>query len=70
MQNDYGVYKGNIDAGTAQWVKSEMPLTFGTAAEAIHTYSFAEAITVSDYLTQTEGEVFSFGRPDDRHGTK
>jgi len=67
MANDYGVYKENAD-GSVEWVTSEMPLILGSASDAIDTYSYTEAITVSTYLTNTEGTVFSFGRPDDRHG--
>ena len=67
MQNDYGVYK-TLSDGTLSWEVTEMPLTFGDAQNAINSYSMADAITVSAYLTQSQGEVFSFGRPGDRHG--
>jgi len=67
MANDYGVYK-ELEDGTKSWVVTEMPLTLGSEQDAIDTYSMAEAITVSTYLTNTEGAAFTFGRPDDRHG--
>lgn len=69
MKNDYGVYTGDIEAGTDQWVKEEMPLELGTYTDAIDHYSMAEAITIADYLTQTQGVDFRFGRPNDRHGS-
>jgi len=67
--NDYGVYKGDIEAGTDEWLVVEMPVELGTASEAIDHYSMSEAITIADYLTQTEGVSFKFGRPNDRHGS-
>lgn len=59
--NNYGVNK----VGTDLWVKNEMPLELGTEQEAINNWSFAEAITVSNYLTDegTEGESYAPGRP-------
>lgn len=63
MQNNYGVYTGDIEAGTDQWVKEEMPLELSTSDDCIDNLSFDQAITVAEYLTQTEGASFAPGRP-------
>ncbi len=68
MKNDYGVYTGDIKAGTDQWVKEEMPLELSTSDDCIDNLSFDQAITVAEYLTQTEGASFAPGRPGDRNG--
>jgi len=63
MKNNYGVYTGDIEAGTDQWVKEEMPLELSTSDDCIDNLSFDQAITVAEYLTQTEGASFAPGRP-------
>lgn len=63
MNNDYGVYKGDIEAGTDQWVKDELPLELSTWDDCIDNLSFDAAITIADYLTDTEGEQYAPGRP-------
>lgn len=63
MQNNYGVYKGDIEAGTDEWVKVEQPLTLSTSTDCIDNLSFDAAITIANYLTVTEGENYAPGRP-------
>ena len=69
MKNDYGIYTGDIEAGTDQWVKNEMPLELSTSDDCIDNLSFDQAITIADYLTQSEGASYAPGRPPRRPNT-
>ena len=58
MINEFGVNK----TGTDQWVKISIPLEL-TSEDNATLYTEADAITVSVYLTATEGIAFAPGRP-------
>ena len=58
MANDFGVNK----TGTDQWVKTSTPLEL-TSEDNATLYTEADAITIAEYLTSTEGSAFAPGRP-------
>jgi hypothetical protein len=62
-QNDWGVFKGSVEAGTDEWVKEVSPLVLSNFKDCINNLSIDAAITVSDYLTVREGVAFAPGRP-------
>jgi hypothetical protein len=64
MPNDYGIFKA---ASPTEWLKTELPVTWSSADQAIKNYSFPNATAVATYLTNTEGFECRVGRPDDRH---
>lgn len=63
QQNDWGIYKGDLDAGTASWVATESPLTFGDADHCIDNLSEDVATGKAAELTISQGEAFAPGRP-------
>jgi hypothetical protein len=58
MTNDTGINK----TGTDQWVKISTPLEL-TSEDNATLYTEADAITIAEYLTATEGVAFAPGRP-------
>jgi len=60
-QNDWGVYKEATNP--VLWVKTEIPLELSSEDQAIDNLSFADAITIADYLTGQGDGSFAPGRP-------
>ncbi len=66
MNNDWGVYT-EAENGVITWVTDQDPLTLGSEEDAIDNLSYADAITISNYLTSVQGgATFAPGRPKDR----
>ena len=67
MKTEFGVYKYEISPSPEIWVKETTPtLVLGIAADAL-LYTEVDAMTVATYLSNTTGQSFRVGRPDDRH---
>lgn len=65
MPNDYGVYQEGTDP--VLWVKETSPtLVLSSEDQAINNLSYADAITIANYLTNLGEASFAPGRPKDR----
>jgi len=60
-QNDYGVYQEGTNPEL--WMKQEAPLILSSEDQAIDNLSYADAITISNYLSQQGDGSFAPGRP-------
>ncbi len=61
MPNDYGVFKEGTNP--VLWMKQENPLLLGSEDQAIDNLSYADAITIANYLSQQGEDSFAPGRP-------
>lgn len=61
MANDWGVYQENTNP--VLWMKNEDPLILSSEDQAIDNLSYAEAITIAEYLTNQGENSFAPGRP-------
>lgn len=61
MNNDYGVFKEQTNP--VEWMVQETPLVLGSEDQAINNLSYADAITISEYLSQGGEASFAPGRP-------
>lgn len=61
MSNDWGVYKENTNP--VEWMVTESPLTLGSEDQAIDNLSYADAITIANYLSSGGDVSFAPGRP-------
>ena len=65
MANNYGLYQDG--SNPVLWMVTEVPLTLGSADQAVNNLSFADAASIATYLSGNSDNTFKVGRPGDRH---